>query len=98
MLLCVRTAKRTEHHSEYVFALAQTFSTFYNVSSIMNAESPEAAASRLRLARMVRDILKLLLDLLGIEAPEVMLKKPAPNKKYFFRARRGRTCKVLKNI
>ena len=61
--------------SEYVFALAQTFSTFYNVSSIMNAESPEAAASRLRLARMVRDILKLLLDLLGIEAPEVMLKK-----------------------
>lgn len=69
--------------SEYVFALAQTFSTFYNVSSIMNAESPEAAASRLRLARMVRDILKLLLDLLGIEAPEVMLKKPAPNKKYF---------------
>lgn len=41
----------------------------------MNAESPEAAASRLRLARMVRDILKLLLDLLGIEAPEVMLKK-----------------------
>lgn len=61
--------------SEYVFALAQTFSTFYNVSSIMNAESPEAVASRLRLARMVRDILKLLLDLLGIEAPEVMLKK-----------------------
>ena len=41
----------------------------------MSAEMPETAASRLRLARLVRDILKLLLELLGIEAPEVMLKK-----------------------
>ena len=61
--------------SDYAYTLAQTFSTFYNASSIMNAESTEIAASRLRLARLVRDILTKLLYLLGIEAPEVMLKK-----------------------
>ena len=41
----------------------------------MNAESPEIAASRLRLATLVRDILAMLLNLLGIKSPEVMLKK-----------------------
>lgn len=61
--------------SDYVYGLAQVFSGFYNVSPIMSAETPETAASRLRLARLTRDILKLLLELLGIEAPEVMLKK-----------------------
>ncbi len=61
--------------SDYAYVLAQTFSSFYNASSIMNAESQEVAASRLRLAKLVRDILTLLLYLLGIEAPEVMLKK-----------------------
>lgn len=61
--------------SDYAYTLAQTFSSFYNASSIMNAETPELASSRLRLAKLVRDMLKLLLELLGIEAPEVMLKK-----------------------
>lgn len=60
--------------SDYVYTLAQSFSSFYNTSSIMNAESPELAGSRLKLATMVRDIMVLLLNLLGIEAPEVMLK------------------------
>ena len=61
--------------SDYAYTLAQTFSSFYNSSSIMNAESKTIAGSRLKLARLVRDILKQLLYLLGIEAPEVMLKK-----------------------
>ena len=61
--------------SDYAYTLAQTFSTFYNAASIMNAESAEVASSRLRLARLTRDVLKLLLNLLGIKAPEVMLKK-----------------------
>lgn len=68
-------SKETSIISDYAYTLAQTFSTFYNVSSIMNAESEEIAASRLRLARLVRDILSKLLYLLGIESPEVMLKK-----------------------
>lgn len=61
--------------SDYAYTLAQTFSTFYNASSIMNAENTEVAASRLRLAKLTRDMLTLLLFLLGIKAPEVMLKK-----------------------
>lgn len=61
--------------SDYVYTLAQSFSTFYNTSSIMNAESPSLAGSRLKIARLVRDIMVLLLSLLGIEAPEVMLKR-----------------------
>ena len=60
--------------SDYAYTLAQTFSTFYNAASIMNAESPEIASSRLRLARLTRDVLKLLLYLLGIKAPEVILR------------------------
>ena len=61
--------------SDYAYTLAQAFSSFYNAASIMNAEMPELAASRLRLAVLTRDILKQLLYLLGIKAPEVMLKK-----------------------
>lgn len=60
--------------AEYAYTLAQTFSTFYNVCPIMGAETSELAASRLKLARLTRDVLTKLLYLLGIEAPEVMLK------------------------
>ena len=60
--------------SEYVYSLAQLFSVFYNASPIMNEENIELAESRLSLARLCRDILKQLLYLLGIEAPDVMLK------------------------
>lgn len=60
--------------ADYAYTLAQTFSTFYNTCSIMNAETAALAASRLTLAGLVRDVLVLVLNLLGIEAPEVMLK------------------------
>ena len=60
--------------ADYTYTLAQIFSTFYNACSIMNAENPDLASSRLRLAKLVRDVLILMLNLLGIEAPEVMLK------------------------
>ena len=40
----------------------------------MGAETPEIAASRLALAKLTRDVLVKLLYLLGIEAPEAMLK------------------------
>lgn len=68
-------AKEPSIISDYAYTLAQTFSSFYNTSSIMNAESDSAAASRLVIAKLVQDILTLLLDLLGIKAPKVMLKK-----------------------
>lgn len=65
--------------AEYAYNLAQSFSTFYNACSVMNAESAQLAASRLRLAKLTRDVLKLALYLLGIEAPEVMLKAENKN-------------------
>ena len=60
--------------SDYAYTLAQLFSSFYNASPIMGAETPEIAASRLALARLTCDVLVKLLYLLGIEAPEAMLK------------------------
>lgn len=60
--------------SDYVYNLAQSFSAFYNTSPIMGAESQEIASSRLSIAKLTRDVLVKLLYLLGIEAPEVMLK------------------------
>ena len=60
--------------ADYTYNLAQIFSTFYNACSVMNAENSDLAASRLTLAKLVRDVLTLMLYLLGIEAPEVMLK------------------------
>ena len=61
--------------SEYTYNLAQVFSSFYNASPIMNETDAKKAASRIRLAKLVRDILRLNLYLMGIEAPEAMLKK-----------------------
>ena len=61
--------------TDYAYTLAQVFSSFYNAAPIMTAETTEMAQSRLSLAKLVRDILVKLLYLLGIEAPEVMLKK-----------------------
>lgn len=63
--------------TDYAYTLAQVFSSFYNTSPIMTAETTKMAQSRLSLAKLVRDILVKLLYLLGIEAPEVMLKKAA---------------------
>lgn len=60
--------------AEYTHTLAQIFSTFYNACPVMTAETPQLVASRLQLAKLTRDVLKLMLFLLGIEAPEVMLK------------------------
>lgn len=60
--------------AEYTHNLAQIFSTFYNACPVMTAETPQLVASRLQLAKLTRDVLKLMLYLLGIEAPEVMLK------------------------
>lgn len=61
--------------ADYAYTLAQVFSSFYNAAPIMAAETTELAQSRLALAKLLRDILVKLLYLLGIEAPEVMLKK-----------------------
>ena len=60
------TEKEPSIITDYAYTLAQVFS---------RADNKELAQSRLALAKLVRDILVKLLYLLGIEAPEVMLKK-----------------------
>lgn len=60
--------------SDYAYNLAQSFSVFYNASSIKDAQSSEVAGSRLKLAKLTKDVLTKALFLLGIEAPEVMPK------------------------
>ena len=74
VVMRAHTEKEPSIIAEYTYSLAQIFSTFYNACPIMNAKDKTLAASRLRLAHLVRDVLTLMLDLLGIEAPEVMLK------------------------
>lgn len=61
--------------ADYAYTLAQVFSGFYSATPIMTAETSQLIESRLALAKLVRDVLVKLLYLLGIEAPEVMLKK-----------------------
>ncbi len=60
--------------ADYAYSLAQIFSSFYNTCPIMSAENEQVKASRLKLAALVRDVLKQALYLLGIKAPEKMLK------------------------
>ena len=55
----------------YLFDLAQTYSQFYERCPILTAEPP-VRASRLALTGLTRDVLLRGLELLGIEAPEVM--------------------------
>ena len=74
VIMRAHTEKEPSIIAEYTYALAQIFSTFYSACPIMSAAESDLIASRLRLAELVRDVLKLLLYLLGIEAPEVMLK------------------------
>jgi arginyl-tRNA synthetase len=40
----------------------------------MSADTSAIIGSRLRIAKITRDVLSLMLNLLGIESPEVMLK------------------------
>ena len=74
VVMRAHTEKEPSIIAEYTHNLAQVFSTFYNACPMMGAATPQLAASRLKLAKLTRDILKLMLYLLGIEAPEVMLK------------------------
>ena len=60
--------------ADYAYTLSQTFSSFYNACPIMAASDKSLAQSRLKLAFLVCKTLKLMLNLLGIEAPEKMLK------------------------
>ncbi len=57
---------------DYVYRLANAFSSFYGNCHILSETDPALKASRLRLCAMVLAQLTLVLDLLGIQIPERM--------------------------
>ncbi|MCR4555400.1 MAG: arginine--tRNA ligase [Alphaproteobacteria bacterium] len=60
--------------SEYVYVLAQKFSILYAELSINGENDRAIRVSRLKLCKIAKEILTRCLDLLGIEAPEKMLR------------------------
>lgn len=56
----------------YAAELALAFNTFYEVAPVIEAETPELRAARLRLVNCVRITLQNALNLMGITAPERM--------------------------
>lgn len=55
---------------EYLFELSGKFNQFYESCSVLNAETAELQRSRLALCEVTASVLRLGLDLLGIEALE----------------------------
>ena len=60
--------------ADYVYTLAQRFSTLYAELSINGEQDENLKKSRLKIALLTREILQQGLDLLGIECPDRMLK------------------------
>ncbi len=60
--------------SEYVYILAQKFSSLYAELPINGADDRDVRISRLKLCKIIKEVLAQSLDLLGIEAPEKMLR------------------------
>ncbi len=56
----------------YAAELALAFNTFYEVAPVIDAETPELRAARLRLVNCVRITLRNALELMGMVAPERM--------------------------
>ncbi len=58
--------------AEYVYELAQAFSTYYGAHHILSEEDAKLRASRLHLAALTLRVFEQVLDLLGIEVPDRM--------------------------
>lgn len=56
----------------YAAELALEFNKFYEIAPVIDAQTPQLRAARLELVNCVRIVLRNVLDILGIEAPERM--------------------------
>ncbi|MEW6221832.1 MAG: arginine--tRNA ligase [Candidatus Hadarchaeota archaeon] len=56
----------------YASELALAFNTFYEAAPVIEAETPELKAARLRLVNCVRQVLRNALEIMGMVAPERM--------------------------
>ncbi len=71
-------AEHREPHrlTGYLFEVSRLYHQFYYQCKILG-EDPEVTRARLHLSLVTRKVLRLVLDLIGVEAPEVMGDKPA---------------------
>jgi len=58
--------------TQYLFNLAKTYNNFYQNHSVLSADNATSKNLRLHLTNQTKKIIKTGLELLGIEAPEVM--------------------------
>src|SRR5690606_10466816 len=63
---------RPNHLTSYLYDLAGTFSRFYTQCKVLEAESPELRASRLRLCDLTGRTIRTGLELLGIDVVDKM--------------------------
>lgn len=61
--------------SDYVYSLAQNFSSFYAELSINGEKEASIRLSRLKMIHTIKEVLKANLALLGIESPDKMISK-----------------------
>ena len=58
--------------TQYLFELAKNFNNFYQHHSVLQADNENLKNIRLHLCSQTKQVLKSGLELLGIEAPDVM--------------------------
>jgi arginyl-tRNA synthetase len=63
---------KPHHLIHYLYKLAQLWQIYYQNSTILEQENQELTSQKLLLVKNVQIILKLGLELMGIEAPEKM--------------------------
>ncbi len=78
-LVIVSAARSREPHrlTAYVYEVAELYHKFYHNCKVVPiiAEQPDVAQSRLQLSLVTRHVLRVVLDLLGVDAPDVMEEK-----------------------
>ncbi len=75
----ISAARSREPHrlTGYVYEVAELYHKFYHQCKVLKImdENPEVAQSRLQLSLVTRHVLRVVLDLLGVDAPEAMEEK-----------------------
>ncbi len=78
-LVIVSAAQSREPHrlTGYIYEVAELYHKFYHQCKVLKImeDQPELAQCRLQLSLMTRHVLRVVLDLLGVDAPEVMEEK-----------------------
>ncbi|PID80688.1 arginine--tRNA ligase, partial [bacterium DOLZORAL124_64_63] len=78
-LVIVSAARAREPHrlTAYLAEVAELFHKFYHNCPVVKilADEPELAQSRVQLSLITRHVLRVVMDIIGVEAPEIMEEK-----------------------